>query len=124
MPKAATNIASRSPYHNHSTGALADELGRLATEIAELEGRRKAFREEMIRRGVAEAQGALYRATITDAVRWTIDAKAVRSEMGEALVGRPLPAILGHDGCRQGACRLLEARGVGEYRACLRSIPN
>jgi hypothetical protein len=57
MPKATVNIVSVSPYHNHSTGALADELGRLATEIAELEGRRKAFREEMIRRGVPEAEG-------------------------------------------------------------------
>ena len=83
MPKAVTNIVSVSPYHNHSVGDLADELGRLATEIAELEGRRKAFREEMIRRGVAEAEGAVFRATITDAVRWTIDAKAVRVEMGE-----------------------------------------
>ena len=83
MAKALAHIVSVSPYHNHSTGALADELGRLATEIAELEGRRKAFREEMIRRGVAEAEGALYRATITDAGRWTIDAKTVRSEMGE-----------------------------------------
>ena len=83
MPKAIAHIVSVSPYHNHSTGDLADELGRLTTQIAELEGRRKAFREEMIRRGVAEAQGALYRATITDAVRWTIDAKAVRIEMGE-----------------------------------------
>ena len=44
MPKATVNIVSVSPYHNHSTGDLADELGRLATEIAELEGRRKAFR--------------------------------------------------------------------------------
>ena len=83
MPKATVNIVSVSPYHNHSVGDLADELGRLATEIAELEGRRKAFREEMIRRGVAEAEGAVFRATITDAVRWTIDAKAVRVEMGE-----------------------------------------
>src|SRR3977135_4588943 len=101
MPKATVNIVSVSPYHNHSTGDLADELGRLATEIAELEGRRKAFREEMIRRGVAEAEGAVFRATITDAVRWTIDAKAVRSEMGRAVVGRPLPASAGPDGGRK-----------------------
>jgi hypothetical protein len=55
MPKATANVVSASPYHNHSAGDLADELGRLAVEFAELEGRRKAFREEMIRRGVAEA---------------------------------------------------------------------
>src|ERR1700687_3080717 len=84
MPKATANIVSVSPYHNHSTGDLADELGRLAFEIAELEGRRKAFREEMIRRGVAEAEGAAFRATVSDAVRWTIDSAKVRAEMGES----------------------------------------
>jgi hypothetical protein len=83
MPKAIAHIVSVSLYHNHSAGDLADGLGRLATEIAELEGRRKAFREEMIRRGVAEAEGALYRATVSDAVRWTIDSAKVRAEMGE-----------------------------------------
>jgi hypothetical protein len=37
-------VLTRHHSLNHSVGDLADELGRLATEIAELEGRRKAFR--------------------------------------------------------------------------------
>jgi hypothetical protein len=39
MPKAIANIVSVSPYHNHSTGDLADTLGTLSAEIAELEDR-------------------------------------------------------------------------------------
>ena len=80
MPKAIPII---SPFHNLSAGDVADQLGALKAEIAELEAREKSLRDELIRRGDAEIEGAVYRATITDAVRWTIDAKAVRSEMGE-----------------------------------------
>ena len=84
MSKAVSNLSALSIYHNHSAGDLADELGRLAFEIAELEGRRKAFREEMIRRGVAEAEGAVFCATVSDAVRWMIDSSKVKAEMGDA----------------------------------------
>ena len=83
MPKAIANIVSVSPYHNHSTGDLADTLGTLSAEIAELEGRRLAFREELIRRGVSEVEGALFRATVSEAVRWKIDSAKVKAEMGE-----------------------------------------
>jgi hypothetical protein len=48
------------------------------------EARRKNFREELIRRGVAEAEGALFRATVPEAVRWTIDSARVKAEMGAA----------------------------------------
>ena len=84
MPKATANIVSVSPYHNHSTGDLADQLGTLKAEIAALEDREKSLRDELIRRGGAEIEGTVYRATISDAVRWTLDAKGVRSEMGDA----------------------------------------
>src|ERR1700687_3903799 len=84
MPKAVANISSLSVYHNHSAGDLADQLGTLKAEIAGLEDREKSLRDELIRRGGAEIEGAVYRATISDAVRWTLDAKAVRGEMGDA----------------------------------------
>ena len=42
------------------------------------------FREELIRRDVAEAVGALFRATVSEAVRWTVDSAQVKAEMGAA----------------------------------------
>jgi hypothetical protein len=84
MAKAIANIVSVSPYHNLSAGDLADELGNLSADIAELDARRKAYREELIRRGVPECEGALFRATVSNAVRWTIDSKTVKAEMGSA----------------------------------------
>ena len=61
MPKATANIVSVSPYHNHSAGDLADELGTLKAEIAALEDREKSLRDELIRRGGAEIEGSVYR---------------------------------------------------------------
>ena len=84
MPKAVANIIPVSPYHNRSAGDLADEIGKLCAEIADLEAQRKVFREELIRRDVAEAEGALFRATVSEAVRWTVDSAKVKAEMGEA----------------------------------------
>ena len=79
MPKATAIL---SPFHNLSAGDLADRLGTLKAEIAELEAREKALRDELIRRGVPEAIGSLYDATISATVRWTLDTKAVKAEMG------------------------------------------
>ena len=84
MPKATANIVSVSPYHNLPAGDLADQLGSVKAEIAALEDREKSLRDELIRRGGADIEGAVYRATISDAVRWTLDAKGVKAEMGDA----------------------------------------
>jgi hypothetical protein len=81
MPKAVSIV---SPFHNLSAGDLVDQLGAIKAEIAEREAREKALRDELIRRGNGEVEGADYRATVTDAVRWTLDTKAVRAEMGDA----------------------------------------
>ena len=70
MPKAVPII---SPFHNLSAGDVADQLGAVKAEIADLEARERNLRDELIRRGGAEIDGTLYRATITDAVRWTLD---------------------------------------------------
>jgi hypothetical protein len=79
MPKAVSII---SQFHNLSAGDLADQLGALKAEIADLEAREKALRDELVRRGVPAIEGAVYDATITAAVRWTLDTKAVKAEMG------------------------------------------
>ena len=82
MPKAIATIPLSS-FHNVPDGDLADRLGTLKAEIAALEIREKALRDELIRRRLDEVEGADYNAAISSAVRWTLDAKAVRSEMGE-----------------------------------------
>jgi hypothetical protein len=82
VSKATANIAPISPLHNLPPRALVDQLGALKARIAELEVREKALRDELCRRGLTEAEGALFSATVTQAVRWTLDAKAVNAEMG------------------------------------------
>lgn len=80
----ATRILPLSPYHNISTGDLVDELGALKARIADLEARENLLRTELIYRRSTCAEGAVYSAAIAEAVRWTLDSKAVRAEMGDA----------------------------------------
>src|SRR3954453_18199862 len=82
MPKATANIASLSPFHNRSAGDLADELGTVKAQIADLETREKALRDELIRREVSTIDGSTYTASITQAVRWTLNTAALKAEMG------------------------------------------
>lgn len=69
---------------NLSVGDLADELGALKADIADLETRERSIRDELVARGIPEAEGALFRVTVSEAVRWTIDSKSVKAEMGDA----------------------------------------
>jgi hypothetical protein len=85
MPK-ATPIVSQ--FHNLPIGELVDQLGSVKAEIADLEAREKSLRAELLRRCVIEAEGAQYAVAVTQAVRWTLDTKAVRSEMGDAWFDR------------------------------------
>ena len=73
MAKAPANIASINPLHNLPPAQLVDQLGALKAEIAALEGREKTLREELLHRGITEAEGARFSAMITQAVRWTLD---------------------------------------------------
>jgi hypothetical protein len=82
MPKATVNIVSVSPLHNLPVGDLTDQLGTVKAEIAALEDREKNLRDELIRRGVSECQGAAFGASVTQAVRWTLNTQAVKAEMG------------------------------------------
>jgi hypothetical protein len=73
-----------STLHNFSAGDLADELGAVKSDLADLKSREDALRSELIRRGVSEVEGVLFRATVTEATRWTLDTDRVKSEMGAA----------------------------------------
>jgi hypothetical protein len=82
VSKAVANIASVNPLHNLAPQALVDQLGALKAEIAALEARETALRDELLCRGLTEAEGVRFSATVTQAVRWTLDTKAVKAEMG------------------------------------------
>ena len=61
MPKAIPIISA---FHNLSAGDLADEHGQLCAQIADLETRNRTIAGELIRRGIAEAEGALFRGLV------------------------------------------------------------
>jgi hypothetical protein len=87
MPKASailSPVPSVSPFHNLSAGDLADELGAVKSDMADMKSREDALRGELIRRGVSEVEGCLFRVAITEATRWTLDTERVKSEMGAA----------------------------------------
>lgn len=71
---------------NHDTGAIVDELGALKADIAELEAREKALRDELVRRKITVAEGALFRATVATAVQWRLDNAAIKSAMDDRWV--------------------------------------
>jgi hypothetical protein len=87
MPKASadhTPIALVSPLHNLALGEIVDQLGHVKAEAAEIKAREDALRAELIARGIPEAEGMLFRATISEASRWTLDAERIRAEFGDA----------------------------------------
>jgi hypothetical protein len=86
MPKAAadhTPIAFVSPLHSLALGEIVDRLGHVKAEAAEIKAREDVLKAELIARGISDAEGALFRVTISEATRWTLDADGIRREMGE-----------------------------------------
>ncbi len=87
MPKAPAILApvpSVSPFHNLSDGDLVDQLGAIKAELADVKAREDELKAQLIARGLPEAEGALFRATVSQGVRWTLDVERVRAEMGAA----------------------------------------
>jgi hypothetical protein len=84
MPKAIAHSTLLSPFHNLSIGELADQLGHAKAEAAEVKSREDALRAALIARGITEAEGMLFRATVSEAARWTLDTERVKAEMGNA----------------------------------------
>ena len=84
MPKAAAqSTSSVSLFHNLSIGEVVDALGHAKAEAAEVKAREEALRAELIARGVETAEGMLFRATLSQSARWTLDAERIRQELGE-----------------------------------------
>ena len=86
MPRA---IPILSEFHNLSAGDLADQLGTLKAEIADLEARKRTIAGELIRRGISEAEGALFRSvTVAETMVSTLDRQGIEKAMGEAWIAR------------------------------------
>ncbi|SRR5579883_153015 len=86
MPQAGshlTAVPSVSPLHNLGTGAIVDRLGALKARIADLVAEEGVLRAELIARKVEAAEGDLFRCTVTEALRQSLDAEAVKAELGE-----------------------------------------
>ena len=84
MPQATAYCTQAvSPFHNLSIGELADQLGHVKAEAAEVKAREDALRAELISRGVESAEGWLFRVTVTQGTRWTLDAERIKAELGE-----------------------------------------
>jgi hypothetical protein len=74
-----------------STCDLVDMFGLIEANQAKLEEYRKAFGDELIRRGVTPVSGDLYRGCVIDAtMKTTIDREKLEEEHGERFVARYL----------------------------------
>lgn len=63
---------------------LIDRLGLLRLRLGAAETEEKAIKNELTRRGIAEAEGNAFKLSVAAATRWTLDSAAVKREMGEA----------------------------------------
>jgi hypothetical protein len=80
-----------SQFDNLSAGDLADEHGQLCAQIADLETRKRTIAGELIRRGVSEAEGALFRSlVVAETMVSTLDRQGIEKAMGEAWIARCL----------------------------------
>jgi hypothetical protein len=71
-----------SQFHNLTTGTIVDRLGSLKAQLADLKADEEILRGELIARKIEAAEGDLFRATVTEALRETLDTERVRTEMG------------------------------------------
>lgn len=78
-----------SKFDNLSDGDLADELGALKAEAADLKARKEAIEAELIRRDADEAEGALFRVTVSaPSMRCSLSTAAIRADMPESWIDR------------------------------------
>ncbi len=63
-------------------GDIVDELGQVKAQIANLEKREAELRQAIIDSGESEAEGDLFRATVSETITTKIDYKAVCEKLG------------------------------------------
>ena len=84
MPKASSHSTASTIniFDNLSIGEIVDLLGHVKAEAAEIKAREDALKAALTARGVTEAEGMLFRATVSEALRETLDAEKIKYEMG------------------------------------------
>lgn len=70
-------------FDNLPDPMLADEIGDLDANVKALQARLKGAKEEFFSRGLDKVCGERFTATKSETVRWSLDTKAVKAEMGE-----------------------------------------
>src|SRR5205814_5939642 len=90
-PERGPPRACRSPQAppRLADGWLRSQHGQLCAQIADLETRKRTIAGELIRRGIAEAEGALFRSvTVAETMVSTPDRQGIEKAMGEAWIAR------------------------------------
>jgi hypothetical protein len=70
-------------FDNLSDAMLADEIGTLDTEMKAIKARLDAAKAEFKDRNIRKVEGDRFQVARSDSVRWSLDSKAVKAEMGE-----------------------------------------
>lgn len=63
-----------------------DELGQLKAQIAELKKREDELKDILESAGITKAEGELFRVSITESVRETLDMEAVRAKLSPQFI--------------------------------------
>jgi len=83
VSKASAQFTSiPSIFDNLSIGEIVDQLGHVKAEAAEIKAREEALKAALVAKGITEAEGVLFRATVSEALRETLDSDKIREEMG------------------------------------------
>lgn len=67
-------------------GMVVDTLGKYKAEMAALEKHEKLLKAELIRRGKSEYDGDMFRATVTRAIKFCLNMKAVRAKLSRQFI--------------------------------------
>ena len=69
--------------HRDPSNPRQDALGHVRAELAALREREEGLKTELLERGVARADGRLFRAVVSKAVSWRLDTARLKTEFGE-----------------------------------------